>query len=59
MPVCAGARVPCWAMTPALLLQPVDPDAFAGRTVTLNFTATENSSRQTSFVLDDTAVTIT
>ena len=33
--------------------------AFAGRTVTLNFTATENSSRQTSFVLDDTAVTVT
>jgi aminopeptidase S len=29
---------------------------FAGKTATLTFTATENNSRQTSFVLDDTAL---
>lgn len=32
-------------------------DAFAGSTVTLKFTGTEDSSLQTSFVVDDTAVT--
>jgi len=32
--------------------------AYAGTTVTLNFTATEDSSLQTSFVVDDTAVTV-
>ena len=31
---------------------------FAGRTVTLKFTGTEDTSLQTSFVLDDTAVTV-
>jgi subtilisin family serine protease len=32
--------------------------AFAGRTATLAFAATENSSRQTSFVLDDITLTV-
>jgi serine protease len=32
--------------------------AFAGTTVTLTFTGTEDSSLQTSFVVDDTAVTV-
>ncbi len=33
-----------------------DASAFAGQTATLTFTGSENSSQQTSFVLDDTAV---
>jgi hypothetical protein len=32
--------------------------AFAGQTVTLKFTGTEDSSLQTSFVVDDTAITV-
>jgi Putative Ig domain len=32
--------------------------SYAGQTVTLKFTGTENSSRQTSFVIDDTAVNV-
>src|SRR6266545_259326 len=32
--------------------------AFAGQTVTLKFTGTEDSSLQTSFVIDDTALTV-
>jgi hypothetical protein len=32
--------------------------ALAGQTVTLKFTGTENSSRRTSFVIDDTALTV-
>ena len=32
--------------------------AFAGRTVTLTFSAAENGSRQTSFILDDTTLTV-
>jgi aminopeptidase S len=32
--------------------------AFAGQTVTLTFTGTEDISLQTSFVIDDTAVTV-
>jgi hypothetical protein len=31
---------------------------FAGQTVTLTFTGTENLARQTSFVIDDTALTV-
>ncbi|MFC0222462.1 hypothetical protein ACFFJG_08215, partial [Nocardioides zeicaulis] len=31
--------------------------AYAGKTVTVRFLATEDSSLQTSFVIDDTAVT--
>ena len=31
---------------------------YAGQSVTLKFTGTENSSRQTSFVIDDTAVNV-
>jgi hypothetical protein len=32
--------------------------AFAGQTVTLKFTGTEDSSLQTSFVIDDTALNV-
>jgi hypothetical protein len=32
--------------------------AYAGSTVTLTFTGTEDVSLQTSFVVDDTAVTV-
>ena len=32
--------------------------AFAGQTVTLKFTGTEDSSLQTSFVVDDTALNV-
>jgi hypothetical protein len=35
-----------------------DVSAFAGQTVTLTFTGTEDSSLQTSFCIDDTAVTL-
>jgi serine protease len=35
-----------------------DLSAFAGQTVTLKFTAVEDASLQTSFVIDDTAVTL-
>jgi len=35
-----------------------DVSSFAGQTVTLKFTATEDSSLQTSFVVDDTALTL-
>jgi hypothetical protein len=31
--------------------------AYAGQTVTISFTGTEDSSLQTSFVIDDTALT--
>jgi hypothetical protein len=33
-----------------------DVSSFAGQTVTLSFSGTEDSSLQTSFVLDDVAV---
>lgn len=39
-------------------LRTVDMSAFAGQTVTLTFTGTEDSSLQTSFCLDDTALTV-
>jgi hypothetical protein len=32
--------------------------AYAGRTITVSFTGTEGSIKQTSFVLDDTALTV-
>jgi len=32
--------------------------SFAGQTLALKFSGVENSSRQTSFVIDDTAVTL-
>ncbi len=35
-----------------------DVSSFAGQTVTLKFTGTEDSSLQTSFVIDDTALTL-
>jgi subtilase family serine protease len=36
----------------------VDVSAFAGQTVTVKFTGTEDSSLQTSFVVDDTALSV-
>ncbi len=39
-------------------LRTVDMSAYAGQTVTLTFTGTEDSSLQTSFCLDDTALTV-
>jgi hypothetical protein len=38
-------------------LRSFNADAFAGQTVTLKFTGTEDSSLQTSFVVDDTGLT--
>jgi len=35
-----------------------DVSSLAGQTVTVSFSGTENSSRQTSFVIDDTALTL-
>jgi hypothetical protein len=35
-----------------------DLSSFAGQTVTLKFTGTEDSSLQTSFVIDDTALNV-
>ncbi len=35
----------------------VDLSAYAGQTVRLRFTASENAEKQTSFVIDDVAVT--
>ncbi|MGW4523634.1 putative Ig domain-containing protein [Amycolatopsis sp. NPDC004378] len=39
-------------------LRTVDVSAFAGQTVTLTFTGAEDSSLQTSFCIDDTALTL-
>jgi hypothetical protein len=39
-------------------LQTYNLSGFAGQTVTISFSATEDSSLQTSFVVDDTAVTV-
>ncbi|WP_370935813.1 putative Ig domain-containing protein [Amycolatopsis sp. cg13] len=39
-------------------LHTVDMSAYAGQTVTLTFTGTEDSSLQTSFCLDDTSLTV-
>jgi len=39
-------------------LRTIDLTSFAGQTVALKFTGTEDSSLQTSFVVDDTAVTL-
>ncbi|MDQ2837198.1 MAG: putative Ig domain-containing protein [Actinomycetota bacterium] len=36
----------------------VDLSSYAGQTITITFTGTEDSTLQTSFVLDDTAVTL-
>ena len=35
-----------------------DLSAYAGQTVNLTFTGTENSSAQTSFLVDDTALSV-
>jgi hypothetical protein len=35
-----------------------DVSAYRGKTITVRFTGTENSSMQTSFVVDDTAITV-
>jgi aminopeptidase S len=42
----------------AYTLRSYDLAAFAGQTVTLNFTGAEDSSLKTSFVIDDTALTV-
>ncbi len=39
-------------------LRTADVSAFAGQTVTIKFTGVEDSSLQTSFVIDDTALTL-
>ena len=39
-------------------LRSFNVSSFAGQTVTVNFTGTEDSSLQTSFVIDDTALTL-
>jgi len=39
-------------------LKSFNVSSFAGQTVTLNFTGTEDYSLQTSFVVDDTALTL-
>jgi hypothetical protein len=45
---------------PRQRIQPeiVQPREFAGQTVTLKFTGTEDLSSQTSFVIDDTAANV-
>jgi hypothetical protein len=44
--------------TGAYVPHSVNLGAYAGQTVTLTYTGTEDSSLQTSFVLDDTAITL-
>ena len=39
-------------------LKTINLSSYAGQTVTIGFTGTEDSSLQTSFVVDDTAVTV-
>jgi len=39
-------------------LKSFDVSSFAGQTVTITFTGTEDSQKQTSFVVDDTALTL-
>ena len=39
-------------------LRSFDVSAFAGQTVSVSFSGTEDTSLQTSFVVDDTAVTL-
>jgi hypothetical protein len=40
------------------VLKSFDLSALAGQTVSISFTGTEDSSLQTSFVIDDTALTL-
>jgi hypothetical protein len=40
------------------VLKTIDVSSFAGSTLALKFSASEDSSLQTSFVIDDTAVTL-
>jgi hypothetical protein len=40
------------------VLHSFDLSAFAGQTITLKFTGTEDGAGQTSFVIDDTAMTV-
>lgn len=40
------------------MLKTFDVSSFAGQTVTVKFTGVEDASLQTSFVIDDTAVTL-
>lgn len=43
---------------PGYALRTIDLSAYAGQTVTIRFTGTEDTSLQTSFVLDDTALNV-
>ena len=43
---------------PGYIQHSYDLTAFAGQTITLKFTGTEDSSLQTSFVIDDTALNV-
>jgi len=43
---------------PTYVLKSFDVSSFAGQTVSISFTGTEDSSLQTSFVIDDTAVAL-
>ena len=54
----AKARVIVISSTGKHFTAGMDLSVFAGQTVTVKFTAVEDASLQTSFVLDDTAVTL-
>ena len=57
----AGTVLATWSNLDAAagyLRHTVDLRRYAGSTVTLTFTGTENGSRQTTFLLDDLAVTV-
>ena len=43
--------------TSGYVLKSVDLSAFVGKSVTIKFVSSEDSSKQTSFVLDDIALT--
>ncbi|MFJ7245719.1 protease pro-enzyme activation domain-containing protein [Kitasatospora sp. NPDC098652] len=56
-----GTTVKTWSNVDAAagyVQQTVDLTSFAGRTVTLKFTGTEDGSNQTSFVIDDVALNV-
>ena len=56
-----GTTLASWSnldARPGYLQKSFDVSSFAGRTVTLSFTGTEDSGLQTSFVLDDIALDV-
>ncbi|MFE3503267.1 protease pro-enzyme activation domain-containing protein [Kitasatospora sp. NPDC059160] len=56
-----GTTVKTWSnvdATAGYVQQTVDLTSFAGRSVTLKFTGTEDGSNQTSFVIDDVALNV-